>query len=1368
MKSRKRILNYAMSLLLAAVFTLSGILGFAVPVQAASSLGTITVCAERFSIGQGYLIEPYTLDIQQGDTYADICRRVLEQKGYSYTAKESPFYLSGIHGAEEGIISIPSCIQTIGPKKIGINTLNPPNNTAVNEYAGNTAWLGEFSYSRMSGWMYSVGNDSGYLFPGVGMDGYVPKDGDVFRLQFTVWGYGEDLTGCNQDGSIIYYEVADKTALTRKIARINQNKENWFVIEGCEAAYNNAIASLQKLDATQAEINAALAALPEEEPVFPDNVILNEQNVTLAIGDTLQLTAEITPDTVNQKGLSWMSSDPGIVSVDQNGLLTAKGNGEADVTVSTQNGKTAVCHVTVKVRAIEKIELNMSNASMEVQQKVQIYVKSYQPENATETLAITYASSNETVAIVDNQGIITAVKSGTADITVMTKGGVSAVCKVLVGDTVELALAMEDKIDKLPEAGKIAEENAHAVMEIWEEYSNLSDVVKDKISKEKVNKLTLLKKEADIIFEKQKNIAAANQLLKELPALSVVSLEHTQQIQEARDAYDALTIDEKGKVDENLYARLLNLERQIEELKKEIINVQTKIREFSSSVTIENVEEAVALWNDYSELSQEQKSQLGDSTVTRMEEISEDALACIESTINDVHKSQKFDLHSQMLQDFVTVSNVCEEMNSDITDQLPQETQDSLENIREWIRQNIQTSDNISISAGWFVRLVVKDAESDALIENAVKDKYSSLAKIILNKEISYEDIRTGKTYKPEKSQEFSVNLRDVGTLDNPKADTVAVSGNGNITLKELTGKYEENILTFKTAHTGRMLIVDNPIKVTGITVPKTASVGIGSSISLTVEYKPVNATVNKELKFKSSDASVVQVDENGKIKGMAPGTADITVSLKANSSINAVCRITVTDQANTLTKSVDQVMQETSAYMLSLDTNPAKGSEWFVLGLARSGKDLNAPYFTTYYNHIANYLKENNGKLTNTALYTEYSKMILVMTAIGKDPRDVAGYNLFSYLSNFDNVTKQGINGPIWALIAVNAKEEYDFPKVSGVGNLTTKQKLLDCILNAECSDGGWTMQGDNADPDITGMALQALAPYYNKNGYQNVTAAMDRAINRLSTIQNGTGGYSTMNAETSESCAQVLTGLCAAGIDPMTDARFIKDGHWLVENLISYHIGNSGFMHVKAGAANNGGAEAGTVNGMATEQAYYALTAYKRFTEGKTSLYDMSDMTVKEGGNGDNSGTGLENSSSSQGNSQSGTTDKNTASDKTVTTGKTTAVTAGGISKSASTKSVTSSKASGDSSASAANDETFDELEEEKEEGSWSFDGEEYQPDTGSTDVDLAEKEENTDEVETSGHRILSLENVPYVLCVVSGIVLLFFCIWMIRRKK
>ena len=64
---------------------------------------------------------------------------------------------------------------------------------------------------------------------------------------------------------------------------------------------------------------------------------------------------------------------------------------------------------------------------------------------------------------------------------------------------------------------------------------------------------------------------------------------------------------------------------------------------------------------------------------------------------------------------------------------------------------------------------------------------------------------------------------------------------------------------------------------------------------------------------------------------------------------------------------------------------------------------------------------------------------------------------------------------------------------------------------------------------------------------------------------------------------------------------------------------------MHVKAGAGNNGGAAAGTLDGMATEQGYYALVAYQRLKDGKTSLYDMSDVSIKKGGKGDGSGTGL-----------------------------------------------------------------------------------------------------------------------------------------------
>ena len=72
--------------------------------------------------------------------------------------------------------------------------------------------------------------------------------------------------------------------------------------------------------------------------------------------------------------------------------------------------------------------------------------------------------------------------------------------------------------------------------------------------------------------------------------------------------------------------------------------------------------------------------------------------------------------------------------------------------------------------------------------------------------------------------------------------------------------------------------------------------------------------------------------------------------------------------------------------YMRATDTNPSVGSEWYVLGLARGGLSLKEKYFSTYYNHTANYIEEKKGILTNTSKYTEYSKRILVLTSEGKD----------------------------------------------------------------------------------------------------------------------------------------------------------------------------------------------------------------------------------------------------------------------------------------------------------------------------------------------------------------------------------------------
>lgn len=315
------------------------------------------------------------------------------------------------------------------------------------------------------------------------------------------------------------------------------------------------------------------------------------------------------------------------------------------------------------------------------------------------------------------------------------------------------------------------------------------------------------------------------------------------------------------------------------------------------------------------------------------------------------------------------------------------------------------------------------------------------------------------------------------------------------------------------------------------------------------------------------------------------------------------------------LAEPLEDVLQETQAYILDLDTAPDHNSQWFALGLARGGMDLNDDYFNTFYENMAGYIAAKDGKL-HRAKYSEYSKAILSLTAMGIDAQNVNGYDLLSYLADFTNVKKQGFNGPIWALMALKSHPDYEIPKVEGVKEQTTEEGLVDYLLEREVKGGGWTLKGDAAEVDITGMTIQALSSYYQKEGYEKVTAAIDRAVAVLSRMQNAkTGGYATMGADNVESCVQVVVALCSIGVDPQSDERFIKSKNWTIADLVSYHKDGSGFMHVKPGGANNGGAAPGLVDGMATEQGHYALVAYQRLLDGKTFLYDMSDVTLREG---------------------------------------------------------------------------------------------------------------------------------------------------------
>lgn len=148
---------------------------------------------------------------------------------------------------------------------------------------------------------------------------------------------------------------------------------------------------------------------------------------------TLTLLPVIVPENATERTLTWTSSNPAIATVDENGTVTAKEAGTTTITVTTSNGKTATCEVTVVV-PVEKVELNKKDLTLNKGANDTL-IATITPEDASEK-TLTWTSSDESVATVDENGKVTAIGVGTATITVSCNGK-TATCKVTVVIPVE-------------------------------------------------------------------------------------------------------------------------------------------------------------------------------------------------------------------------------------------------------------------------------------------------------------------------------------------------------------------------------------------------------------------------------------------------------------------------------------------------------------------------------------------------------------------------------------------------------------------------------------------------------------------------------------------------------------------------------------------------------------------------------------------------------------------------------------------------------------------------------------------------------------------------------------------------------------------
>ncbi len=289
----------------------------------------------------------------------------------------------------------------------------------------------------------------------------------------------------------------------------------------------------------------------------------------------------------------------------------------------------------------------------------------------------------------------------------------------------------------------------------------------------------------------------------------------------------------------------------------------------------------------------------------------------------------------------------------------------------------------------------------------------------------------------------------------------------------------------------------------------------------------------------------------------------------------------------------VSAYSDKTEEYLLKTVKAPSYGSiggEWAVIGLARSGASTPEDYFPGYSSRLTEYISESKGILS-TRRYTEYSRVILAVSSLGLDASDIGGYDLTLPLCDREMTMKQGINGAVFALLALDcAGYRVDDTELRGY--------YVDALLDSQLSDGGWNVStgSDGSDADTTAMVLQALAKYRSD---EMVEKAVASAVEYLSASQLPDGGFETMGSETAESISQVIIAMCELGIS-QNDERFVKNKRTPLDALKSFQTIDGGFRHTL---------DSRSVNKMATEQAFCALTAVERFEAGKSSLYSMGD---------------------------------------------------------------------------------------------------------------------------------------------------------------
>ena len=1148
--------------------------------------GQVVLAGEAFTLGQGYFYYPTKVDFYEGDTCADVILRAFEEAGIE--AEYSSGYLSALKGVDKGYVCLPKYLETY-LEQSGV-TLGKNNNE----------WLGQFDYTSMSGWMYTVNGQ----MANVGMASYPVSQGDVIRLQFSTYGLGWDLGASMEGGASA--EMADKTEMTQ------------FLSDVTEEVANNLIMGdyLWKL--------------------FPD---------ALTVSDVVK---DLTEADLSSKAPGWICGDitdgvteEALICVVNQTYDSMINEYDWDV-VNNYLGerKEAASEYLYNYRRSEQNDENRKDWEQEVEEGID------NVQNAE-----------------DAQAVVNAFKAAKAALNFLANGGEEPdpeeppvpsdipddfendlwlqydFKELQVGETADIYPRRVPQIVSDVVANDVFRPTFHFEVVSGRSVELDADKTDDKVTvtaKRPGN--TIIKVTYDAVEYKGTEYgatAASNaayvvfSVSKSDPAETGISILSEAKIKAGKPltSYDTIYFTDGDTVDYPYHLAIEGADSvqvtcngyEVKGGKDGAYVLPLENRSNIIGVTAKN-DKGTRYFYQVIDARKIEINVANQSNPGKPLETGDTATISFKGIANPVYKLAT--IYNPTIPNFwggkgtyveYTNESISDETFKGYCSQWDLATKNSFDVTFDESGDYTFTGGRI-FSSWWGSQLGADKGvygQGDPNLNAPILERYFC--------ELPDFTVKVAKS-KAELLQEAKdAAIAELEAYKDP-SDFDEATGKA---LEEAVASGKKAIEAAEDAAAVKKALSEAKASLDAIakdyTDRKELSEAKGAALAELQNYKDPSEY------DEAGKAALAEILESGKkaIEEAADKAAVAKALANAKTAMDAVKKDSTIDDndPDQSTINVDDVLQRALAYIYRTVTEPTIGTfggEWSVMALAGGKYPVASGYYDGYYANVVQALQENGGILSGDRKYTEYSRVIMGLAAIGKDATDVGGYDLVEKLMNVDKVSVQGVNGSIYALIALDTRNYQGSDE-------SVREKYIEAILTNEVAGGGFDLSGASADPDLTAMAIQALTPYRDR---KDVAAVIDRGLQVLSNLQREDGGFASWGSVNSESASQVIIALCGLGIDPQKDTRFIKNGHSLLEALLAYEAEGGGFLHVQAGASTGGGSEGGVVSAMATDQAALALLSYQRLTTGGTPIYDHTssakgEKPLKEYASKDNSGT-------------------------------------------------------------------------------------------------------------------------------------------------